>query len=263
MKKWILLGCSLVMSISAQVFASSIKHVKICDDEGGWPPYVYYEMKDGKKTNKLIGYAVDAFDYIAKKNNFTYELLMVPWKRCLDNVKNYNDEYAMLLEFSKTPEREKEFLITEAYYTTKSAVFYNKKKFKDGLNIKALGDLKKYKGCGLAGYNYTIYGYKEGELDQGTKTMDRVVAKLKEDRCDFFPEKLEIVAGFGKTGGVKIIGDPEIGYEILTMVPESPFYMAVSRKYPQADELLKMVNDTIKEMTQKGEIKKLEQKWVN
>ena len=261
------LGLTSLLCLSSHVFAaesaaSPIKNIKICDDNGEWPPYVYYELKDGKKSEKLIGYAVDVMDEITTRSKITYKLEMLPWKGCLDGVKNNSEGLSMLLEFSKNADREKDFIFPTAFYTTKSAIFFDKKKHKDGLQIKSLADLKKYKGCGITGYNYKDYGLTDADLDLGAKSIDQIATKVKAGRCDFFIEKFEVVAGFEKTGGAKVIGDPEIGYEYLTMVPPSLFYMGISRKYPQAKELETLINKELDAMEKDGTLKKLEKKWV-
>lgn len=263
MKKMFLFALTSLLCLSAQVYAADkIKSIKVCDDNGEWPPYNYYELKDGKKTEKLVGYAVDVLHEIMTRNKISYELVMLPWKRCLDNAKNNSENVAMVLEFSKNADREKEYIFPKPFYNTNSTVFFDKKKYKDGLKIASLANLKKYKGCGLAGYNYKDYGLNESDLDMGAKSIDQVAKKVKEDRCDFFIEKLEVVAGFEKTGGAKVVSDPEMGYEKLTMVPPSPFYMGISRKYPHAKELEEIINSGLDALEKDGTLKKLEKKWV-
>lgn len=242
--------------------ATDFGNVSICDDNGEWPPYLYYELKDGKKTDQLVGYSKDLVDKIAKKNNFTYKIDLLPWQRCLDNVKNNKGNEA-LLEFSITPQRKEDYLLTEPLYFTNSAIFYHTK-FHKKIEVAKLEDLKKYKVCGLFGYNYKTYGFNESEVDQGAKTIDGVAKKIEAGRCDFFIEKLEVVAGFGKSGGLNLL-NPKNGfsYTVLNFVEKTPFVMGVSKKYPKAKEFVEVINKDLKEYEKDGTLKALEKKWIN
>ena len=267
MKKIIFWGLISFFFFTLKSFAipnatSHIKQLAFCDDISEWPTYNFYELKDGKKTNNLIGYSVDVLNEISTRTKIPYTLNMVPWTRCLNTVKKNSKESSLILQFSKNTKREKDFILTKSYYTTKSAIFFNKNKYKNGLNIKSLAELKMYKGCGIKGYSYSQYGLKDESLDLQVKTISQVAIKLKGNRCDYFIEKYEVVAGFDKKSTTNVLHDPEIGYEYLTMVPPTPYYMGISRKNPYAIEIETLLNNTIDEMEKDGTLKKLENKWI-
>ena len=198
----------------AKAAEPQFKDLKICDDAGEWPPYAFYERdKNGEimKPEKIVGYSVDALKYMMDKNKISYSLEMLPWKRCLNDVKEYKDKYTLILEFSKgNPQRDKDYYMTEPFYQNTPAVFYNKKKFPKGLDLVKLEDLKKYTACGLLGYNYGPLGYKPEEIDTGSRNIEQLLQKVKAGRCDLFPNNVEIMAGFKHSSHLDVIVDPLI-----------------------------------------------------
>ena len=105
----LLLGC-----VSSFAYAALPSSIKICDDGDEWPPFSYYQRDDGTKTKQVVGYSVDYIQSILDKQKVAFSLELLPWKRCLADVKE--GARAMLLSASRTPEREKDYLISKPYY---------------------------------------------------------------------------------------------------------------------------------------------------
>lgn len=263
--KFLLLTFSPLFVLSVYADNSNIKEVKICDDAAEWPPYAFYERNKGEiiKPEKIVGYSIDTINYMLDKHKISHSIDMLPWKRCLDYVKNYKDKYTLVLEFSMNPQRDKDYYMTKSFYQNTPAVFYNKKKFRNGLELNKLEDLKKYSACGLIGYNYGPLGYKPKEIDTGSRNIEQILQKVKNKRCDLFPNNLEIIAGFKHTIGIDVLGDPDISYQKLTTVkPPVYYHMGVSRENPQGKELLDLLNKEIDLMKTDPEYKKIEKKWL-
>ncbi|MFM8454141.1 MAG: hypothetical protein ACKOAD_04070 [Gammaproteobacteria bacterium] len=60
--------------------------------------------------------------------------------------------------------------------------------------------MKKYKACGINGYNYEPYGFAKGEVDQGAQNIGVIMTKIQNDQCDVFIEKYEVLSGFAAIG---------------------------------------------------------------
>lgn len=261
-----LISALLLFNFQTQTQAQSkisFNDIKICDDMGEWPPYTFYERdQSGGRTTKIVGFTIDTMKQIMKKYNINYTLELLPWARCLEAVKNYDDKYSLILNLSSNPKREAEYYLTNSYYKNTPVVFYSKKTHKNGLNLVKLEDLKKYKACGVAEYNYGPLGYKPGEIDTGAKSIPQAVDKVKENRCDLVPANVEIAAGFKQTEKIDLLHDPEIGYQVLSMKPPVYYVMAVSRNNPQGKQLQEMLNKEFAEMEKNGEFAKLAKKWI-
>ena len=236
--------------------------IRICDDGAEWPPYSYYKRLDGRSTKDVVGFSVDVIASIFKKANLSFSIELLPWARCQAEVAN-GLKYQMTLAASYNEERAKTYHLSRAYYRTTNYYFYSRTAHPTGLKIDSVADLKKYKVCGLFGYNYETYGLPPGSVDQGTKNFSALTLKmLHADRCDLFLEKYEVMAGFAATGQ-DFLSDKNLGRAPVPGMAPTKFYMMISRQSEHASELLKLINDGLAEMESSGLLEEMRKKYIH
>ncbi len=229
--------------------------VAICDDENEWPPYSYYQRVAGKKTETLTGYAVDVIGEIFSRHGVNYRIDLIPWPRCVA-VTTMGKHYAMVLNLSHNPEREKQFLFSRAYYTTTAYYFYSKRNHPNGLPIKSPADIGKFRVCGVQGYNYDGYGLKPGEVDQGAKNFPALISKMQLGRCVLFLEKDEVMTAYAAIGK-NYLADPDIGKAPIPGMKPNLFYFGISKNFERAGELRALIDESLLHMEGNGRLGEL------
>lgn len=237
------------------------KTINICDDGGEWPPYTFYKRtSSGKKTDTITGFSVDLIQRILIPKGISFNLELVPWKRCLKGVKK-GRPFHMTLNASYSDRRNADYLMTRPYYHTTNYYFYSNRAHPKGLNIKSVDDLQRYRVCGLLGYNYETYGFKEGEMDQGAKTFPALINKLHNNRCTLFLEKYEILAGFTAIGRL-MLADPGLSRQPVPGMAPTRFHMLISKNIPYGKDLKILIDQSIKEMTASGELNQMLKTYI-
>jgi polar amino acid transport system substrate-binding protein len=231
-----------------QTKAATKNVVSICDDGAGWPPFTYLTDVSGK--SEIVGFTVDVLNAIFIKAGITFSIVLQPWKRCLEEVEGgvYKQ---MLLNASYNKKRAEIYLFSDPIYATEPYYFYSKKRFPEGLKITSPEDLKKYKVCGLLGYNYQIYGLGDKQVDTSTQTFDSLIPKLKLNRCDLFIEQYEIIAGFGIIKNHNYLEEKWLGYAPLPYMKPTSFYMLFTRN-KKGEQLQIIVNNGLKYLKASG-----------
>lgn len=211
--------------------------VKICDDEGGWPPYTF---ADPKNSNAIVGASADLITEILKRAGYEAQISMLPWVRCLSEVEA--GTLAIVLDAAYSEERARKYLISKPLYSVSSALFYMTKKFPRPPKITSVATLKQYRYCGLWGYNYTMYDIPEAQLDTGARDEASRFSKLRLDRCDFVLGDLELLKAFSTMGQLDLGGTRHIP---IPGAKRKEFHAMVSKKLPDGDKLLKVIDDGI------------------
>lgn len=234
--------------------------LKICDDDNGWPPYLFQEP--GKQSGQLTGYAADVLERIAHAQHLQYQIDLLPWERCLQSVRR--GDYQMALNGSYSEQRDHDFLLTRPYYSTHSAYFYSRRQHPGGIAIATLSDLKHYRVCGLHGYNYRTYGLGPGDVDDGAIHFPQLLAKLRANHCDLFIEKREVMAGFALTDPQmhELMSGDWLGFAPLSDVPATGFHMMVSRAIPNGEALRQLLNQALDALDKQGDLARLEKHYL-
>ncbi len=258
--KLIILVCLLyAMPICAQDLSGET--INICDDGGEWPPYTFYKRtSSGKRTENVTGFSVDLIQKILTGRGISFNLKLVPWKRCLRGVKK-GRPFQMALNASFSHQRNADYYMTRPYYHTTNYYFYSNKVYPEGLNITSVDDLQRYRVCGLLGYNYETYGFSDGTMDQGAKTFPALISKLHEKRCSLFLEKYEILAGF-MTIGEPLLSDPDLSWKQVPGMPPTRFHMLISKDIPFGKDLQELINRSIEKMTTSGELNRMLKSYI-
>lgn len=232
--------------------------VYICDDGAEWPPYSYYQRMDGEPTQTIVGFSVDVIDRIFKRKGISYQLTLLPWKRCMREVAE-GKRYHMFLSGGRNPERDRTYYISEAYYQMHPGYLFSKQHHPMGLAIAGREDLKKYRVCGINGYNYIVFGLAEDEIDTGSRDYDSLVKKLLNDRCDLSIDRLEILVGF-KAIGKDFINHPDLDYQTIPGEATEPFHMMFT-KNDFGRRLQRIVDEGIRELKRSGDLEAIMGKY--
>jgi polar amino acid transport system substrate-binding protein len=239
---------SLVWIVHAGQPASA-RPVSVCADPDP-PPWTYW-VRDShnKKTNVFIGSSVEtvraAFERIGHTVEFKGEY---PWARCLVMVARGDVDFAMDAYFDR--ERAKHFAYSTHYNTLTPQVFFRKQK---PVVLKSLSDLKKFRGCGMSGSSYSHYGLTPDELDLGS-SYDRMITKLKRERCDYFVEELEVISGY-KIIGTDYLADPDIQHGPVPGA-HAPAKHLITAKDGEAVHMLPALNTALTDLVKSGETEK-------
>jgi polar amino acid transport system substrate-binding protein len=233
---------------------STLKNVTIisCDDVAEWPPYVYSEREQGVRTARISGYSVDVITEIFARHGITLVPKLLPWARCLAELKS-GKNYQMTLNGTFSEQRAKDYLLTRPYYSTSNCYHYSRRGYPNGLAIGDLGDLKRYRVCGIAADNYETYGFKPGEVDQGTLDFPALIGKLHAGRCALFLEKCEVMQGFLRIGK-RYLDDPDLVQAPMPGMSPVPLYMMISRNYSHAAELKQLIDQELQRMESSGRL---------
>jgi polar amino acid transport system substrate-binding protein len=232
--------------------ASSGISIAICDDENEWPPYSYYLRADGRKTATVTGYAVAVINDIFVRRGIGYTIELIPWPRCVA-VATLGKDYGMVLNMSYNVERTKSFYFSRPYYATTSYYYYSRRNHPRGLPISAAADIRKFRVCGVQGYNYEGYGLASGEVDQGAKNFIALISKLKLGRCALFVEKDEVMVAYAAIGK-NYLADPDIGKAPIPGMKPDLFYYGISKRYAHADQLLAIIDTELQQMELNGRL---------
>lgn len=232
--------------------------VNICDDGAEWPPYSYYERVNGKPTEAVIGFSVDVVRTIFDERGIPWQLSLIPWKRCMHEVAT-GKRYHMLLSAGRNPQRDRTYLVSESYYQMHASYLYSTTHHPRGLAIAGRDDLRKYRVCGIQGYNYIVFGLSGNEIDTGTADYDTLIKKLLNGRCDLSVDRLEILMGF-KAIGKNFITQPGLAYGIIPGEPAEPFHMMFTRN-DFGHRLKRIMDEGIEKLRASGGLNTIQRKY--
>jgi len=231
--------------------------IPVCGDEDSWPPYLRFQTENGIVTNKPEGYALDFARLILDKKGVEFSVDMLPWQRCLNSAKQ--GRHAMVLNAMYTIQRDLGYLTTRPLYSLTAIYIYRSDA--PAPRIQQATDLSKYRLCGLHGYDYQPFSLDPGQVDQGARTFEQVVDKLKYKRCDMLIGHFETISERSKSMTTPLFQDPQFAYAKVPGLAPLPYVMLVSRNTPYAYQLLAMLNEGIAQAIDSPEDKRLKKKW--
>jgi polar amino acid transport system substrate-binding protein len=211
---------------------------------GEWPPLLGENLPDYGYGSQIVSRA-----FSLKQVRVTY--YFYPWKRALEEARS--GRVAGTLLWSSNADRQKDFLISLPVYRSKTMLFFNRNR---PLDWQQLSDLKG-KNIGVTnGYSYgenlnSLINDRTLFADQAN-TDAQNFAKLLANRIDAFPCE-EII-------GMHIIRS-QLDAEALQQinisakpVHEEPMYLLISRRYPNAEQLMRLFNAGLAQMKRSGEL---------
>ncbi len=240
----IMLAALALALLPASLFAQD--SIRITNGE--WPPYLSEKLKHSGVISHVV---TEAFAAESIKVNYGF----FPWKRAFKNAQNGNWDASVV--WSKNAEREKTFLYSDPIFSTETVFFFLKKKAVEFTTLEALGEKDLRLGATI-GYSYT----PEFEVLEkaGSLRVTRVVKdeqslrKLLKGRLDLF-----IVE---KNVGLTLINQLFTEAEAATFgytkaVADRPYFLIISKKCPNAKQLLQKFNAGLKKLNAAGKVEKM------
>ncbi|WLD58608.1 transporter substrate-binding domain-containing protein [Salinispirillum sp. LH 10-3-1] len=248
--RWLL--AVVLAGMSLQATALRGEHLTFCGDGAGWPPYTF------ELNGEVLGYDLDVLDAILTPAGITFDVVMLPWSRCLQQTES--GEFHIALSASFNEQRARTYIYTDSYYTVNLVYVYDSNRHPNGLNITQASDLNNYRMCGLRGYNYANFGVETERVDRDTSTTSQVVQKTLAGRCDLFLDRYEPLVGFSALGEVHLSGG--LVASPIPGIDSEYFYMLVSRAYPRAQELADLLNAGITQLRADGALESMINRYV-
>jgi len=234
------------------LMGQNIKKVTLSEDP--WPPYTI--GKPGKAPEG--GFAVEFSNEIFNRINVEVDLMLFPWKRCLQQMKKGQRDGLMLLTINA--ERLEYMEYTDSIMKDQDLLWYSPKAFKAkwGKNFEwnTFKDLKPYQIGNTSGFNYGK-AYKEALKDlklkvQYANTDLQNFNKLVKKRTDIFICNETVANAIFKK-------KPKLKRQLAFAskpFKSVQFHMSFSKKSP-AIALIPKINKAISQMKQDGTIDKI------
>ncbi|MCP5160199.1 MAG: transporter substrate-binding domain-containing protein [Hahellaceae bacterium] len=254
----VLFGCGGFIFSSGFAFGLPAS-LQVCDDAGEWPPFVYLERMDGQKTSKVAGLSVSLIHQIADPLGIQLNIELLPWKRCLQGVKD--GKYHMLLNATVNDERREEYLISNQHSQTTPYYFYiNGKVVSQKLARRA--DLGLYRVGGIHGYNYSYYGLEAKDVQsQGIYNYGKLIHRLQAGEFDLFVENYEILAGFSALGE-NYLETKGLAYAPIPEMSSTGIHMMFT-KSPVGEELKHLVDEGLTRLQNDGTMQAIQMRYFN
>ena len=241
MKKFVLF--IVLLLAPSMVFAEELPVV--CQE---FPPF-NYQSEDSNVTGASYEVVVE----VLKRMGYEPNVRVLPWNRAYQTAAD--GEAAMLITFSKSPEREQDFFFTNGLIYIE-VMFFKRKA--DKITWETLDDVKDYRIGYVDGYNYgkTFMDaiqqnvFNKTDVIPASETVDyQQLTKLVNNRID--------LAVCPKTQCTRIITmhSPELDsldYIDKSIGPKREFYGGFSKKWPNAEALRDQFNEELKKFIAEG-----------
>ncbi len=159
---WMLACSTLAMSETIKI------------SSGEWPPYISQSLKHHGFVSHIV---TEAFS----SQNIQVEYVFHPWKRSLEEART--GTVAGSIVWSRTSNREKEFLFTDTVITGQAVFFY---RVGSKFDWQTPEDLKKFRIAGTLGYSYAFETHGV-EISESVSDDKINFMKLRYGRVDAFP----------------------------------------------------------------------------
>ncbi|MET0117604.1 MAG: transporter substrate-binding domain-containing protein [Sedimenticola sp.] len=254
----------LLLGLSAPC-ANAGDVIKVCGEP--WPPYLYYENQ-GEGEQKIVGANLPVFEAISKRTGYEFSFELLPWKRCLDYVANF-DHYAsfeIAADATRNAERERLYHIVGPVYEATTSIYYSLKKYpsgpvspETGKPVSTIHAMKDFKVCGIHGSNYEGYYTRHGwsrdiPIDTGSKDFKSLLLKISNQRCDMMEKQTNIIAGAIVSGTLDIPDDIAC---VRIRNGTGKFNLLVSKTSPRGAEMAKRMTAVFDEMRESGELERI------
>lgn len=223
--------------------------VFFCGSLASWPPY-FYPIGD-----EWRGIDIELVNHIFRATDINYQIHPLPWKRCLESVRN-GGHYQVALSGSLNDLREESYHISHPYYSLTPAYInktetFEDEEFEDIISLFA----EDRRVCGIAGFNYSIFfddnnQYLNDKLIQSAKNLPQLIDQINHDRCDIGLTRQETVLGSISLG--LISWSSRLNLTSFQSEKSENFFMLISKKIPDHRWLLDLINAGIEDFYKKS-----------
>ncbi len=241
-----------VIAISCCIVGLAAQNIKVPFATGEWEPFTSEKLPN-------YGAATELVSAICKAADITPVYGFYPWARCEKTV-DTGDAFASF-PYAITVERKALFNYSEPLFHSYNVVFYHTKnpKTAKGVKFEKISDLKGYNIGILAGSFVATELEKNGIKYETTTTLDLSIKKLQMGRVDFIIDEQAVTYDT-----IKKLFPKEM--DQFKSLPK-PFgnvmanALIVSKKYPNANEILARFNKGLASIKKSGEYDKILKKY--
>lgn len=152
------------------------------------PPFMLFTQGQA-----VGGFSLELLQLLAKQTGHTLQVNLLPWARCLQNVKTGALDLA--IDAYDDAERRKTYWYSAPYHTLTPQIFYRTGSRLDAMPIRQARDLEPLRGCGVHDYTYEHYDLEASKLDLGAANDATMLRKVIAGHCDYAVEELEYIVG--------------------------------------------------------------------
>jgi len=235
-----------------------------CADQAETPPFTFAERHDGVMSDQVIGASVDLLKEIGRERGWDITVRLLPWARCLQDAAS--GHYHFVINLGEREAQPSQLLLSEPYFRTHSVYLYSKRIHPKGLELTSLADVHHYRVCGLGGYRFEAFGLNTADVDRGTTySYEQLAVKLHLARCDLVIDSREIIAGMYLINPKlrHVLVDGSLGMAPLPGAPVRDLYFGVPAAAPQAQSLLKALNEGLRQEKKAQRIEQLVDHYLN
>ncbi|MCE2594511.1 transporter substrate-binding domain-containing protein [Motilimonas cestriensis] len=244
--------CLFCLFFHGACFAQS--KLTFCVELSEYPPFNYLQKSDSATPN-IVGYDIDILKLVFEPENIEYEVVALPWRRCLKEVENGLIDGAM--SASLNGQRKHRYIPSKAYYALKPSYYYLETDFPNGLTINKASELAHYKPvCGISGFNYDNFGYHDIKEIFRIKDLYLLPKMLEQKRCRVFLARSEVFAATLQLRNLSHF-DFALIEKVIPNLPPEPFHMLVSRLSPHKEVILSLFNKRITNLEASGQLEQL------
>lgn len=257
---WLLLAISSSLP-TALANETELGHVAICEDDTEVFPMTYYSREGNRKDNKLTGFTIELIERVFAKYKISWDIELIPWSRCLYEVKK-GKKYQMLLNAVSNEQRRKDYHFSAPHFEAKNFYFYSKDKYPNGLPIESPADLDNYVLGGVYGYDQTVFGIEEEQVLIHSKSLPKLIQMMYLGRFDVFMAGSDAVPWMEKAFPELNIKS-KLGYAPLKGTKGTYFHFMLSKQWSGAKQMQQLLNKEMALMQESGEWQLLVNKYEN
>ncbi len=228
-------------------------------DGSPWVPYTIWDESLTKvKATDITGILPDLVKEIFSKTRYEYVISPMPWSRVMRNMQSKESECDVALSASFKPERVELMYYSFPLYKFRIGYFYTGS---DSVWVD-LSNINKNKACGIVGYNYDNFNYKNDIklVDNASKAL----SLLSKNRCQIFLSEIDPIL-YGMEKGLYQI-DQEI-YDsqdnlLYKVINEKVYHLVVNKQSKNAEALLAELNQRLVEMHYDGTSDAIKSKYL-
>jgi len=229
--------------------------VSFCDEANEWPPYTYYRRVAGERSKELTGFTVELLRLIAARRGFVLRIDMLPWKRCVEMVRS--GVITAMLNAISTPERERDFLVSDVLYETRLLYLWSRRQKPGGVRIQNQADLAALRVGGVHGYSYSQLDLINQNALVRAPNYSSLVQMLHRDRIDVALINEGVMLGHAALNLAEFANESDVGHAALEDRAPSRFHIMFTRAHPEGERLHALVNAELALMARSGELAKL------
>ncbi|NOH71230.1 transporter substrate-binding domain-containing protein [Vibrio pectenicida] len=256
----LVLICTLI-ALSSKAYASNhLQQVKIClGDDSPLAPYTIWDEKLPEvKAVDITGILPDLAQEVFSKTRYEYVISPMPWSRVIRNMQSKDSECDVALSASFKQERVEFMYYAFPLYKFSIGYFYTGS---DSVWVD-LSNINKNKACGIVGYNYEHFNYKN-EINLVDSTS-KALSLLSKNRCQIFLSEIEPIL-YGMEKGLYQIDQKIYDSQdnlLYKVTDEKAYYLIVNKQTHNAEAILADLNQRLTEVQQNGTFDAIKSKYL-